>query len=226
MILLRITLKTAIFILILFSSVILFEVMYFAWISVQASDRANVDAIVVFSGSKNRIKQAYDLASQGTAPFLIISPATRRNIRWYEKQFGEPGDARYIIEDKAETTFTNALYSARLIKEKHFTSVLLVTADYHMPRSYFLLKLATLTTDCRIDLSKLDTRSRQESGWQGRRTRLKASYNEMVQLWGSLIEGGLHFMGGSNAWLRKRSPGVTRWLREHMLFEVPCLECG
>lgn len=222
----RIIFKTAILFFLFCSSILLIEAAYFIWIAVQPSDPSPVDAIVVFSGSKSRVKHAYELAHQGIAPYLMISPASQRSIDRYEKQFGEPGKASYIIEDRAETTFTNALYAARLIKAKGLTSVLLVTADYHMPRSYFLLKLVTLRTDCRIGLSKLDTREGQPAGWQDRITRLKANYNEMVQLWGSLIEAGLHSLGGSNAWLGKRSPGVTRWLREHLLFDVPCLECG
>ena len=218
--------KTGIFTLVLCLSVLLCETLYFVWVGMQPSDRISSDAIVVFSGSNRRVQHGYDLAKQGIAPILIISPAGQPLIDRYEKKYGTPGNARYLLEKKAETTFTNALYSAELIRSNNLTSVLLVTADYHMPRAFFLLKLLLLDTDCRIDMSKLNTHEKRSTGRKSEINRLKMTYNEMIQLWGSLLEGGLHFMGESNTWLRKRSPGVTRWLREHLLFDVPCLECG
>jgi uncharacterized SAM-binding protein YcdF (DUF218 family) len=72
-----------------------------------------------------------------------------------------PAVQTYIIEEQADTTFANALHVAKLIKEHRLTSVLLVTSDYHMPRSFFLLKLTTLTSGCRIGMHKVDTRQRE-----------------------------------------------------------------
>lgn len=223
---LRILFKTAIVVFAFCLSILILETLYFIWVAKQPSDQSNFAAIVVFSGSSNRVQRAFDLANQGVAPILIVSPASRRLLSYYEKHYGVPGKAKYILEEKAETTFTNALYSAQLIRENHLSSVLLVTSDYHMPRSFFLLKLIMLTTDCRIGICKLDTREMQPKNRLARTARLKMTYNEMVQVWGSLLEGGLHYLGGPNAWLRKRSSGVTRWLREHLLFDVPCLDCG
>ena len=226
----RIFLKTAVVVFSFCLSILILEALYFLWVAKQPSsqsDQTNFDAIVVFSGSSNRIQHAFHLAEQGVAPILIISPASRRLLTYYEKRYGLAVKAKYILERKAETTFTNALYSAQLIRENHLSSVLLVTSDYHMPRSFFLLKLVMLTADCRIGMSKLDTRREgRPANGLGRTARLKMTYNEMVQLWGSLLEGGLHYLGGPNAWLKKRSSGVTRWLREHLLFDVPCLDCG
>ncbi|MFO7716926.1 hypothetical protein, partial [Desulfosarcina sp.] len=98
-------------------------------------------------------------------------------------------------------------------------------SDYHMPRSFFLLKLTTLTAGCRIGMHKVDTLPVGPMTRQARITRLKLIYNEMVQLWGSLAEGGMVVMGGPDAWLRNRSPGVVRWLREVLLFDVVCPDC-
>jgi uncharacterized SAM-binding protein YcdF (DUF218 family) len=46
-----------------------------------------------------------------------------------------------IQEDQATTTFENALYTSRIIKAHRYQSVILVTSDYHMPRSLALLQL-------------------------------------------------------------------------------------
>jgi uncharacterized SAM-binding protein YcdF (DUF218 family) len=202
------------------------ETLFFIWTLNRPSVTSQYDALVVFAGSSNRIQSTYELARQGAAPVLIISPASRRIINYYEKRFGPPGKATYIIEEQADTTFANALHVARLIRTHRLTSVLLITSDYHMPRSYFLLKLATLTAGCHVGMHKLDTRAAEPMTWQTRMTRLKLTYNEMVQLWGSLAEGGLYVLGQPDTWLKKRSSGVTRWLRELLLFDVGCPDCG
>jgi uncharacterized SAM-binding protein YcdF (DUF218 family) len=209
----------------IFVGLVLLETLFFLWILNQPSETSGHDAIVVFAGSSNRIKRAYQLAGQGVAPSLIISPAGNRSICYYEKRFGKPGNATYILEERADTTFENALHCAELINANHLKSVLLITSDYHMPRSFFLLKLATLGIDCPIGIHKLDTRSAKNTNLSYQIKRMKLTYNEMTQLWGSLIEGGLYYMGGPNEWLKTRSSGVSRWLRKHLLFDVGCPDC-
>ena len=201
------------------------EALFFLWVSNQPSDTSRHDAILVFAGSNNRVARAYQLAAQGVAPVLIISPANRRSIGYFEKRFGLPGRATYILEEQADTTFMNAFYSAKLIEEHQLKSILLVTSDYHMPRSFLLLRLATLTAGCHMGIHKIDTRSLAPTTWRVRMTRLKLTYNEMVQLWGSLIEAGFYFLGAPSAWLKKGSSGVSRWLREVLLFDVGCVDC-
>ena len=204
------------------------ETLFFIWTlnRLSGTGTSQYDALVVFAGSGNRIQRAYELARQGVAPTIIISPASRRIINYYEKRYGPAGNAEYIVEDKADTTFANALHAATLIREHRLTSVLLITSDYHMARSFFLLKLTSFTAGCHIGMHKLDTRSTAPMTWQTRMTRLKLTYNEMVQLWGSLVEGGLYYTGGSGEWLKRRSSGVSRWLRELLLFDVGCPDCN
>ena len=209
----------------IFAGFLILESVFFLRILHKPSDISEHDAIVVFAGSSNRIKRAYQLSDQGLAPVLIISPANKRTIGYYEKRFGKPINATYIVEKRADTTFENAHHCAELINTNHLKSVLLVTSDYHMPRSFFLLKLTTLGTDCRIGIHKLNTRSAKNTTWPYRIKRMKLTYNEMTQLWGSLIEGGLYYMEGPNEWLKRRLSGVSRWLRKHLLFDVGCTDC-
>jgi uncharacterized SAM-binding protein YcdF (DUF218 family) len=120
----------------------------------------------------------------------------------------------------------NALHSARLIKKHRLKSVLLVTSDYHMPRSLVLLKMTTMGSGCRIDTHKVATRFSDPADRTGSRlSRLKITYNEMVQLWGSLVEGGLHAWAGPQLRGKTRSSGLSRWLRQHLLFDVRCADC-
>ncbi len=203
------------------------ELIYFMWIETKPSDLpVHADTIVVFGGSSSRIKYAFDLVKQdGAERKLIVSPASKHVLAIYKKRYSAPENVTYILEENAQTTFTNALYSSKLIRDHHLSSVLLVTSDYHMPRSFLLLKLLSVGADCRIDMAKLDTWGKLPAGQYGRIHWLKLAYNEMVKVWGSLIEGGLYVVGGDNAWLRRSSPGITKWLRKYLLFSVPCLDC-
>jgi uncharacterized SAM-binding protein YcdF (DUF218 family) len=201
------------------------EGLYFLWVNHLSSEVGNYDAVVVFAGSANRIEQGYELARTGVAPKLIISPANRRLIALYEKRYGSSGKATYIIEEKADTTYANAYYTTQLVKKHGLKSVLLVTSDYHMPRSYFLMKMCSFATGCRIGVYRLDTRPAGSLSWHDRSLRLKLTYNEMVQLWGSLLESGLFYLKRPDKWLKKKSSGISRWLRGLLLFDVPCPDC-
>ncbi len=114
----------------------------------------------------------------------------------------------------------NALFTARLIDSHELKSVLLVTSDYHMARSYLLLKMTTLLAGCRIGIHKVETRYSFPRHGRDRIDSMKMAYNEMVQLWGSLVECGLYSSGVSVARAEVRSSGWSGWLREHLLFDV------
>jgi hypothetical protein len=53
---------------------------------------------------------------------------------------------------------------------------------------------------------------------------MKLAYNEMVQLWGSLAEGGFYYSGVSKNWMKNHSNGLNEKLRELLLFDIPCPE--
>ena len=63
----------------------------------------------------------------------------------------------------------------------------MVTSAYHMPRSYFLMKLVSFGSGTRIHLFKATDES--ENMWQYVTVNWKVIYNEMIELWGSLFEG-------------------------------------
>jgi len=47
-----------------------------------------------------------------------------------------------ITEDKSRDTYENALFTARIVKEKGFNKICLVTSAYHMPRAVMLFHRA------------------------------------------------------------------------------------
>ncbi len=118
---------------------LLIEFLYFGLLGSKGSPDT-ADTIFILNGDSERIKKGYESARESNAGFVIISPADDSTIKAYEKQF-KPINAKYILENKARTTFENAYFVSKIISEYRFQSVTFVTSDYHMPRSYLLLKL-------------------------------------------------------------------------------------
>ncbi len=112
-------------------------------ISTQAAPM-DVDAIVVLTGGKDRIMSAMQLLETGSGARLLISGVNTDTSREdLAAQFGGP-DTRFAccvdLGFRARTTIGNADETARWVSDKGYTSLAVVTSDYHMPRSLVLLR--------------------------------------------------------------------------------------
>ena len=163
--------------------VLLIEGIYFFQILHSEPAITKADAIVVFSGSKERIEAGCKLARLGYAPYLIISPADSKKISAYQRKYTLPLSVNIIKEDKARTTFENALYCSQIIKHHKFNSIVLVTSDYHMSRSYLLMKIFLTGSGINIQFEGVESVK-----YRTKEKQLKIVYNEMVRMWGSLVE--------------------------------------
>ena len=169
-------------------SAILGEVAYFYHILTKDDSLQRADAIIVFAGSPERIEPAYRLANSGYAPYLVISPASENLLKSYKKTYELSPKIKQIIEDKARTTFENALYTSKIIENFGFDSVILVTSSYHLPRSYFLLRILLLTSKVDVQPYGVAGAKRNGTNWLGSSVERRKVFNEMVDFWGSLFE--------------------------------------
>lgn len=123
-----------------------------------ASTYPIVDAIVVFGGdgipspksdwqaepdkiSRNRLGFAYQLYQAGRAPIVVLSAnkgGASKRAQVLEAKGIATSSLR--VESEADTTYENALYSARILKLEKRLCVLLVTSPYHMPRAIAVLR--------------------------------------------------------------------------------------
>jgi len=104
----------------------------------------SVDAIVVFSGGSNRIESAVKLLEKKIAKKLFISgvnPKTTKNDILI-KNIGNKTLFNCCVDlgDNAINTFENALETTKWINANKFSSVILVTSNYHIKRSLVILK--------------------------------------------------------------------------------------
>ncbi len=162
------------------------EAIYFVAVLGGVNNLAPSEAIVVFRGNQARIAAGYALARQGVAPLIMVSPASERQRRGWDRRYGLPESVGHLEESQARTTMENARQAARIIREEGLKSVTLVTSDYHMPRSLGLLKLFLWGQGVEIRPFKVRPAGVRPPGY--RMILAKLVYNEAVESWGSLAE--------------------------------------
>lgn len=110
------------------------------------------DAIVVLTGGTMRLETGLDLLSQGKGQKLFVSGVHRgvdvAELMRVSRQSPEKADCCIALGYDADHTRGNAEETARWIKAEGYRSIILVTADYHMPRS--LLEFAHALPEIKI----------------------------------------------------------------------------
>lgn len=118
---------------------------------VTPSELGDADAIIVLTGGQARLDAAVDLLKSGKGQRLLISgvhPAARP----VDLQRATGGDANLFtccvdIDHAALDTIGNAQESAKWVENHAFDTVIVVTNNYHMPRSLLELKRLDPATD-------------------------------------------------------------------------------
>src|SRR5690606_15928842 len=102
-------------------------------------DQPAADAIIVLTGGQSRLDAGIDLLKSGKGRRLLISgvnPAANRD----DLRAATGGDRRLFsccvdIDHAALDTIGNAEESAKWVEDHRYGSIILVTNNYHMPRS-------------------------------------------------------------------------------------------
>lgn len=117
-----------------------------------ADAAARSDAVVVLTGSPERLNAGVELLARGQAKKLFISGVYRgvdvaQVLRLVKKQ-GRELECCMTLGHNADDTRGNAIESAHWAKKERVKSLRLVTANYHMRRS--LLEFRRLMPEVRI----------------------------------------------------------------------------
>jgi len=173
------------------ATISLLQTTYTLYIFLKYNPLQPADAVLVFAGSLNRIETGYKIVNEGYADSLIISPEVPEKIAEYNKRFNLRKTAITIIEDHATSTFENALYVDKLAKAYNFRNVILVTSDYHMPRSYFIMRLLT-SPGIRIQRYSVREINESESSLQRLIPKWRLLIFEMIELYGTLVQAATY----------------------------------
>lgn len=105
---------------------------------------------VEVNSAGDRMLHAADIYHQGAAPIIILSGG---NVEWMDSLDNSPAgdmrqillklnvpDSAMILQTRSQNTHEDAEFSARLLKEKGISKIILVTSAMHMPRSVALFE--------------------------------------------------------------------------------------
>lgn len=153
-----------------------------------ADPARRTDSIVVLTGGTGRLRQGFELLAQDLAQELFVS-GVGRGVKVSEllliDQIAPPELACCVVLGyTAGDTHGNALETAAWMRTQGFTSLRLVTATYHMPRS--LLEFRAAMPQIEILPHPVFSRNfRQSDWWQwpGSTVLLAKEYNKYLLAW-------------------------------------------
>jgi len=133
-----------------------------------APDPQRADAIVALTGpSAERVNKAIRLLEQDKGDRLLIS-GVNRDVRRQELRALTPGSSKLFnccvdLGFEAEDTVGNASEIAEWARGKNYRTLIVVTSDYHMPRS--LLEIRSALPGVILTPYAVKTPSLTEADW-------------------------------------------------------------
>lgn len=149
------------------------------------------DAIIVLTGGQARLDAAVDLLKAGKGERLLISgvhPSTSSKVLQ-----ATTGGSRALfsccvdIDHAALDTIGNAEESAKWVRRHAYERVILVTNNYHMPRS--LLEMGRLLDREELEPYPVVNRNIDNGGWMTRPEALRVLFTEYNKYLVALARG-------------------------------------
>lgn len=146
-------------------------------------DVASADAIIVLTGGQARLDAALDLLKHGKGKRLLISgvhpAANRESLRAATGSTRDLFTCCVDIDHAALDTIGNATESAKWMESHDFGSVILVTNNYHMPRS--LLEMHRLVAAARLEPYPVVNTRLNHGGWITKPEALRVIFTEYTK---------------------------------------------
>ena len=129
--------------LILFTLSLLEDFLFIQNLKNQNLNFGNIDCIIVLTGGKGRISEAFKYINQPNVQFIVISGAnplsSRKDILSHYKEH-KHYFKKIIIENFSKNTIENAIETKRIIKGKNVKNILIITSVTHLKRAKYIFK--------------------------------------------------------------------------------------
>jgi uncharacterized SAM-binding protein YcdF (DUF218 family) len=159
--------------------------------AIERSERrpqTRTDGIVALTGGAQRISDAIDLLAQGYASRLLISGVNERTSRAEIARLN-PGQRRLFdccvdLDYRARNTIGNAIETRRWAERNGFRSLIVVTSNYHMPRTLVELDHA-LPDIAKVPYAVVSPAVDPDSWWRDASTArvLVSEYAKFLAVW-------------------------------------------
>jgi uncharacterized SAM-binding protein YcdF (DUF218 family) len=150
---------------------------------VAPADPEPADAIIVLTGGQSRIDAALDLLKSGKGRRLLISgvnpTASREALRVATGADTALFECCVDIDNAALDTIGNAEESAKWVEQHAYGSVILVTNNYHMPRS--LLEMHRLLQKARLEPYPVVNSRLDHGGWLAKPDAMRVLFTEYLK---------------------------------------------
>lgn len=154
-------------------------------------DPAAADAIIVLTGGQSRIDAALDLLKSGKGERLLISgvnpSASSETLRAATGADSKLFKCCVDIDRAALDTIGNAEESAKWVREHDYDSVILVTNNYHMPRS--LLEMHRLLQNARLEPYPVVNSRLDNGGWMAKPDAVRVLFTEYTKYLAAIARG-------------------------------------
>lgn len=171
----------------------------FGWFATNVShmetpkDPPQADAIIVLTGGYLRLDAALELLTSGKGKRLLIS-GVHPDAQAKDLQAATGGDRRLFnccvdIDHAALDTIGNAEESAKWVQSHAYRRVILVTNNYHMPRS--LLEMGRLIGKDRLEPYPVVNTKLDDGGWLTKPDALRVLFTEYNKYLLALARGAL-----------------------------------
>lgn len=177
-------------------AVVIFAPMLIAVYLSPQSPLAKADAIVVVSGGDTdaRISEGVKLYLQKWAPKLVFSGAAAEGdvsnalaMKRIAVTKGVPaGDI--LIEENSKTTVENADFTAKIIRDNDYKSIILVTSPYHQRRAYTQFREFLGKDFIILNHSAIDSTWAKKSWWENANARF-LTLGEIMKNFYEIIRG-------------------------------------
>jgi len=155
------------------------------------ADPQKADAIIVLTGGQSRLAAAFDLLESGKGQRLLISgvnPAARdEDIRAATGAGKELFACCVDIDYEALDTIGNASESAKWASDHDFDRIIVVTNNYHMPRS--LLEMRRFLSDAELVPYPVVNTPLDNGGWLTKPDALRVIFTEYTKYIAALFRG-------------------------------------
>ncbi|HYO56535.1 YdcF family protein [Archangium sp.] len=160
------------------------------------TDATERSGLPEYSQQVERILRGFELLRQGRARQVLLSAGTldtrpgalvEADVLAGQLQLWGIEPERIVIEGRSRNTRENALESERLIREKGWRRLVLVTSAAHMPRALGTFEAVGLKPDTLVvDVRAHDWHLRG-TWWQPRASNLSAGTDALRELFGRLV---------------------------------------
>jgi uncharacterized SAM-binding protein YcdF (DUF218 family) len=154
-------------------------------------DVAPADAIIVLTGGQARLDAAFGLLKSGKGERLLISgvhpAASRESLRVATGGDRDLFSCCVDIDRAALDTIGNAEESAKWVQSHDYARVILVTNNYHMPRS--LLEMSRLVQSAQLEPYPVVNTRLSGGGWLVKPAALRVIFTEYTKFIAALVRG-------------------------------------